>query len=176
MKIIKALLLFSFALLLISCGEDFSDDEAAARIEFENYIAKIGLDDSLKKESGVYVVIDEEGGETVPQAGDDVLISYTCYNINNDTIEYFYSNKELEAKAYFTLFDNGVIGSTTLTPIGALGLHEGLLSVHEGGKAHIYVPFEQAYQHREYQGLPRFTSFVFEVELISVRETVSEIP
>lgn len=171
MKHIAKILFATLSIIVLaSCGEDFSDERDKARLDFENYVLNAGIHDSLMKESGVYYIKRIEGDGKIPTSGDEVLIEYTVYSIDST---FAGSNTTVINKTPFPLFDNNYLTSNVI-PFGMRGMHEALSYMREGEVATVLVPFEQAFEHREVSGFPRFSSWRIELKLILFYENIPE--
>lgn len=155
--------------LLLACGEDFSDDRAASELQFEEYIADAGIADSYKLESGVYFIPRVEGEGKMPESGDEIIIEYRVYTLDS---MYIQDNESTTPKQEFTL--NGSVLNNQTIPYGMEGLHEGLALMKEGAQATMIVPFDLAFAHYQVNNLPRFMNYRLEVKLINIKENLFE--
>lgn len=170
MKLLLKTLLLLLVVALVACGEDYSDEKKAAQVEFDNYISKAGIDESFKLESGIYLISHINGDGDFPNVGDELVISYSIYNLDSILIA---ENLDRTNKQSIPLMDNSLLSGFSL-PYAIRGLHEGLLKMREGETATIIIPFSLALEHRTEAGIPRFSSFRYEVKLINIDETVFE--
>jgi len=59
-----------------------------------------------------------------------------------------------------------VIGKGLLIP----GWELGLLKMKKGGKRCLVIPYQLAYGHRGYDGIPPYSTLIFEIELIDIEK------
>ncbi len=114
---------------------------------------------AIKPENnGLYFIENKAGTGNKAMYGDLVFIHYTGSFINGDVFD---SSIERDELFEFRL------GSKDVIP----GLEEGITRMSEGGKAQLIIPSSLAYgQHGYGEIIPPFTTIIFDVELVEVRE------
>ncbi len=107
-----------------------------------------------KTNSGLYYLIDNEGGEAHPKPKDKVVINYKIKLLSDDlTLEY----SEEGGKT---------IGLNRLPK----GMREVIMMLGKGGKAQAIIPSPLAYQNRQRGRVPKNSVLRYEVELIDFEE------
>jgi len=110
----------------------------------------------MPTESGLYVVVTEQGNGPKPVAGDNVKVHYTGMLLDG------------------TKFDSSVDRGTPFEfPLGQgrviRGWDEGIAMLNKGSKATLIIPSELGYGERGAgRDIPPFSPLVFEVELIDI--------
>ena len=110
-------------------------------------------------EEGIYYIVQQTGSGPVVAAGDTVVIHYEGHFLNG---KFFDSTRRRNDPLQFVYGQQWqVIG----------GLEKAIGKMHEGDKALVIIPSEQAFgADGSVEGIvPPFTSVVFEIELINVK-------
>lgn len=145
------LLLLTFGLLLTSCAKKKAEKQA---IEDEDiiqaYIAEHNLD-AIPTGSGLYYVIETEGGGAQPTSSSDVRVAYTGSFTDGEVFE-----ESDPAGIEFNLA--GVIQ----------GWQEGIPFFKEGGSGKLLIPSALAYGPSGSGSIPGNTVLIFDVELLQV--------
>lgn len=93
----------------------------------KNYLEERGID-AVQHPSGVFYIIEEEGGDTKLEACYNVSANYTCHTLRGDFVD-----KGEETP--FNLYDQSLLP----------GFRIGFSAVGEGGKIRLYLPPSIAY-------------------------------
>ncbi|RLD39946.1 MAG: hypothetical protein DRI89_13015 [Bacteroidetes bacterium] len=110
--------------------------------------------------SGLYVIDIEKGKGKKP--------------VNGDMCSVFLTVKHLDGKELFTNFGENPLAIEFGKEFDTKGLMEGLGMMHEGGKATLIVPSEIGVGPGGKDGVPPFTTIVYEVKLDKIK-TVEEV-
>ena len=110
-------------------------------------------------EDGIYYIVQHTGNGPAVASGDTVMIHYEGHFMNG---RYFDSTRQRNDPLQF-------VYGHQMQVIG--GLEKAIGKMHEGDKALVIIPSEQAFgADGSVQGIvPPFTSVVFEIELINVK-------
>ena len=110
-------------------------------------------------EDGIYYVVQQTGGGSAVAAGDTVVVHYEGHFLNG---KYFDSTRSRNDPLQF-------VYGHQMQVIG--GLEKAIGKMHEGDKALVIIPSEQAFGAvGSVEGIvPPFTPVVFEIELINVK-------
>ena len=110
-------------------------------------------------EDGIYYIVQQTGGGPAVAIGDTVVIHYEGHFLNG---KYFDSTRRRNDPLQF-------VYGHQLQVIG--GLEKAIGKMHEGDKALVIIPSEQAFgADGSVEGIvPPFTPVVFEIELINVK-------
>ena len=107
--------------------------------------------------SGLYVILQKEGKGVSAKLGDRILVNYTGKFLSGEIFDSSYDRNEAFE---FTLGNSEVIQAW----------EEGFFGMKEGTKAKFIIPSHLAYGEKGYgKIIPPFSSLVFEVELIEIR-------
>ena len=106
-------------------------------------------------ESGLQFEILEEGSGEYPLISDTVKVHYEGSLINGFVFDSSYNRGEPEE---FPL--QGVIP----------GFSEGIMLTRLGGKTRMYIPSNLAYGPRGIGGIPPYSTLIFEIELLEIRD------
>jgi FKBP-type peptidyl-prolyl cis-trans isomerase FklB len=107
-------------------------------------------------ESGLqYEVMEEGTGESPASAA--------------STVEVHYEGKLLNGKIFDSSYQRGTPAQFPLNRVIS-GWTEGLQLMKEGAKYRFYIPFNLAYGARGNQGIPPYSTLIFDVELLKVVE------
>ncbi len=133
-----------------------AEEAQKAKEEEASKLEKYLKDNNIKTkptESGLYVIIEEQGKGKQPKAGDKVTVDYTGYLLDGTKFD---SSKDHGQPFSFTLGQGQVIQ----------GWDEGIAKLRVGGKAKLIIPSNLAYGERGAgQVIPPYAPLVFEVEL-----------
>jgi FKBP-type peptidyl-prolyl cis-trans isomerase len=110
--------------------------------------------------SGLYFISLEKGKGKKPVAGEMCTV--------------FLSVKQLDGKELFTNYDSDPLFIEYGKEFDTKGLMEGLGMMHEGGKAKLIVPSEIGVGPGGKDGVPPFTTIIYEVKLDKIK-TVEEV-
>ncbi|PKP52940.1 MAG: hypothetical protein CVT92_06630 [Bacteroidetes bacterium HGW-Bacteroidetes-1] len=110
----------------------------------------------LPSASGLYYIETEKGTGKFAEAGKEVKVHYTLYNI--------------EGKKLQSSLDAGQLFSVTVGAGQVIkGWDEGLVLMQEGGKARFIIPSSLAYgETARGEDIPPYSPLVFDIELIEV--------
>ena len=164
MKKVRVPVLLSMCILFVaftSCKEDIdtTQRQLASDIKaIDSYLAGIGAD-AYKDISGVRFVINSLGNDWLPPK-------------RNQTVKFIYTAKLLSNG---TVVDRDVLVQEQLGGLTVLGLIEGLEVLPAGTKATLYVPSSLAYGNKQVDLIPPNANLIYEVELLEVKPTASEI-
>ncbi len=106
-----------------------------------------------KTESGLGIIMVEQGSGPLPQAGMTLLVHYSGY-LENGTL--FDSSVQRGEPIRFVLGANQVIS----------GWDQGLALMGKGGKARLIIPPHLGYGDREIGPIPASSTLIFDIELI----------
>jgi len=130
----------------------YDDDQEYSDTLLSNYITDKGLVIAEKTSSGLYVVIEEAGNDTMPTSTQAVTVHYEGYYLNGD------------------VFDSSIARgnpSTFLLNQVIAGWTEGIPYFGEGGKGKLLIPAHLAYGAGS-QSIAPYSPLIFDIELISV--------
>jgi len=156
-------LVFHAKIMKIQTEEEIELEKEAKLIEMKeneaatiaNYVSENNMD-TKPNESGLYVIIEEEGSGPKPAKGDKVKVHYTGYLLDG------------------TKFDSSVDrGQPFEFPIGMgrviKGWDEGIAMLNVGSKAKLIIPSDLAYGERGAgQVIDPYSTLIFEVELLDI--------
>lgn len=156
-------LLFHVKIMKIQTEEEIEQEKEAKLIEMKeneaaiiaNYLSENNMD-TEPNESGLYVIIEEEGSGPKPQKGDKVKVHYTGYLLDG------------------TKFDSSVDrGKPFEFPIGMgrviKGWDEGIAMLNVGSKAKLIIPSSLGYGERGAgQVIKPYSTLIFDVELLDI--------
>jgi len=137
--------------------EDLGEYEKAL---LRQYIREVEID-VPPMEDGIYYIVQQTGGGPAVTAGDTVVIHYEGHFLNG---KYFDSTRRRNDPLQF-------VYGHQMQVIGGLEIAIG--KMHEGDKALVIIPSEQAFGAvGSVEGIvPPFTPVVFEIELIIVKKS-----
>ena len=147
----KKIILFIFIALIIgSCITTYEELLDSDIEDIEAYIEENNLD-AKKLESGVFVVIDVEGGEEKPDLNSDIVVDYKGYYLDDEVFDSSYATGDpLEIKL------SGLIE----------GWQIGLQEFGRGGKGMILIPSGLGYGVFPPAGIRKNAVLLFDIELI----------
>ncbi len=135
------------ALLLGACGKDDPDRRAERdREKILEYLAEQGWE-YYELESGVFIVMEEEGSGSHPHEGSTVRMSYQGYLLDG------------------TMFDSANNVNIFL-PNTVRGFREGVMEFRRGGEGVILIPSALGYGSSGTGTIPRNSVLIFHVEII----------
>lgn len=142
---------FLFLFTLLSCKDEDPDFRTQNEADIKAYIDENNLD-ATRTNSGLYIIVDEQGTGAQPTATDNVTVVYKGYFLNG------------------AVFDPGKESGTTFSLKSViLGWTEGIPYFKEGGKGKLLVPAHLGYGSDGYPPfIPGGAVLIFDVELISV--------
>jgi FKBP-type peptidyl-prolyl cis-trans isomerase len=120
--------------------------------DIQAYIEKEELE-TIKTESGLHYIIDEQGTGAQPTAKSDVTVAYTGYFLNGKKFS------ESRASGESFNLDNVI-----------KGWKEGIPYFKEGGKGKLIIPAHLGYGSYNFRSIPGGSVLVFDIELKSVKE------
>lgn len=124
--------------------------------EIEEYCASKNLTDPTITEHGVYLFIENEGGEEKPKQTDFVTIHYKGYLLDG------------------TVFDETTTEPATFQLMGLImGWREGIPYIGEGGKITMVIPPYMGYGERGSGSIPPNAVLVFEIEMVEFSDSPS---
>ena len=146
-------------LLLVSCGT--TSPKNTENDQNENTVFEAGSDDQKiqdflkekgwqaeRQESGLYVYVENEGGEAKPSATDYTLVNYKGYFLDG------------------TVFDASEDGAISFPLNGVIkGWTEGIPHFGKGGKGKLIIPSHLGYGQRGRGSIPGGAILVFDIEL-----------
>lgn len=123
-------------------------------------IAKYVKDNAISEqpfESGLYLIVKEDGSGDLANWGDLVSVHYTLYNLNGDEIESSYPDG---IPMHFTVGDGEMI----------FAIEEAVMQMRVGSKVRLITPSELAFGEYEIDPLllPANTPLVIDLELVSI--------
>ncbi len=156
---------FNIKLLSVKTQEEVMAEQeavaAAAELEEATILAKYLSDNNISvepTESGLILIVTEEGSGAKPKAGDKVQVHYTGYLLDGTVFD---SSVERGVPFEFPLGQGRVIR----------GWDEGVAMMNIGGKATLLIPSIIGYGARGAGGsIPPFATLKFDVELIKIVE------
>lgn len=152
-----------------SCEEEVDERESDELLRLQAYMS-IHYPNVQPTESGLYIVIDQEGTGAAPSNNDFLLFEYTGRNLD----DYVFETTIKSTAEIYELYSPQVhyapryIQYTPLVPAIIKGLEEGFSYLKEGGVARFIMPSGLAYGDRSYLGLRPYSSVIFDVELKKV--------
>ncbi|MCR8559107.1 FKBP-type peptidyl-prolyl cis-trans isomerase [Mucilaginibacter sp. BJC16-A38] len=159
---------FTIKILKAQTVDEFKADLVQAEITGSaKYIAdhKLNLQTTP---SGLKYVITQASTKPKPVKGDTVYVNYTGKNLDDKVFD---SDIEADAKAA-GLQQPGRTYEPLQFVIGAGGIiagwDEGMQLLNEGSKAIFVIPSKLAYGEPGYNGIPPFSTLVFNIELVKV--------
>lgn len=135
-----------FDVNLLSVNYNKENDE-----EITEYIAENNLTDFYKTETGLYVIVEEQGDGLNPTSTDNVTVKYSGYYTDGEVFD--------ETGNESVSFD--------LQNLIA-GWKEGLPYFKEGGKGKLLIPSRLGYGSYYNGSVPGGSVLVFDIELVSV--------
>jgi FKBP-type peptidyl-prolyl cis-trans isomerase FkpA len=150
-----------FVVFLVLVGGSFSSCRKDKNYTFQDEMAKLKKyiqDNNITTKptsSGLYFIETLAGTGEKARAGLDVAVRYKGYFLDGTVFD---QNLDASEPFKFRLGWGYVIA----------GWDEGITYMREGGKATLIVPSSLAYSYRGTEGIPAYTSLIFEVELIKV--------
>ncbi|MGB6150820.1 MAG: FKBP-type peptidyl-prolyl cis-trans isomerase [Pricia sp.] len=149
---------FCLVFLLVSCGDDNSNNQPVEPQDFtvqneadiKAYVQDNGLD-AESSDTGLYYVIDEPGDGAQPTTTSDVTVAYKGYYLNGDVFD-----------------ESSSEGITFNLQQVIKGWTEGITYFKEGGSGVLLVPSHLGYGSFNYNGIPGGSVLIFDVELIEV--------
>ena len=143
-------ILISVLLVLIgfnwSCQKNQSEED---RKIIEQYIADKGLSATELENTGLFYVIDKEGGNLHPTNSSNVKVNYIGRLVNGSS---------------FDKADDISFGLSNVI----MGWQIGIPLIGEGGKIKLIIPSELAYGSRATGDIPANSVLIFDVELIFI--------
>lgn len=145
-------ILFAPVFFLIGCGASESEEDELSEIDLkiQDYLEERGLD-AERKESGLYIYIEKEGGDEKPNGDSYVTLNYEGYMLDG------------------TLFEstNGqAIPSGVPLDFYIPGWQEALPYFGRGGKGTFIVPPELGFGAEDKGTIPGNSILVFDVEMV----------
>jgi len=151
----KSYILLIFVTLLssffISCKND-----AQREIDDRNAYLEANNINVAPTASGLYYVETEEGTGEQAKAGDVVKVHYSGYLLDGTKFDSSFDRNE---PFEFELGAGQVIK----------GWDEGIALMKEGGKATLIIPHDLAYGPNGYSIIPPYSTLVFDVELVEIK-------
>ncbi len=160
------------------CSED---DNYQTRMENERkergrYLEKNGITKKHLLDEGIYyqeLIVPKNISEAKKvEVGDDVVVYYTGYFLNGMVFDtnVLYGKYEPMTVRILNRYSGQIISRGVATESVIPGWPPALLQMHEGTKARIVVPSNQAYGIYGGKGIPGYTTLVFELEVEEVRK------
>jgi len=150
----KLFILLAFAITTVSCNKENNKNyDSENEAEIQKYLKDNNITAELT-DSGLYYVIDSLGNGVHPKANSDVIVDYKGSFTNGKTF-----GETNEHGAGFNL--RGVIR----------GMAEGITLFKEGGEGTLIMPSRLAYGNHSVGSIPAGSVLVFDVKLISTRES-----
>lgn len=143
----QLIVLFALGLVFSACKKEEKRAEADEKAILE-YMEDNGLT-GIRTESGVYVVIHEQGSGTACGSASTVEVAYTGYYTNHQT------------------FDDSPSATFSLSSV-IKGWQEGIPYFREGGNGILLIPSGLAYGPEGRGGIPGNTVLIFDVALLDV--------
>lgn len=150
MKILKYWSLLLIAMVAISCGEEEIPVADNAQ-QIQEYIAANNLDAVEVGDTGLFVVIAQEGNGEFPTLNDNVTVHYHGTFLDG------------------SVFDSSVLrGEPATFPLTGviLGWQIGIPQFSKGGTGTLLIPNNLAYGPAGTGGIPGNSVLIFDVELI----------
>lgn len=143
---------------------DFSDQAPGPQVdmsvdyspEIDAYIEEKGLENPTKTETGLYMFIEEEGGEEKPTVNSYLTLNYEGYLLNGNSFD-----------------GTGGTPTTFSFPVAnlILGWQEGIPYLGRGGKAKFIIPPYLGYGDRDTPTIPANSILVFDIEIVDFTDT-----
>lgn len=149
-----------------SCEEEVDERESDELLRLQAYMS-IHYPNVQPTESGLYIIIDQEGTGAKPSDNDFLLFEYTGRNLD----DYVFETTIKSTAEIYDLYSPQVhyaprfIQYTPLVPTIIKGLEEGFSYLKEGGVARFIMPSGLAYGDRSYRGLLPYSSVIFDIVL-----------
>ena len=136
----------------------FDNQLAEARQREEVYFAKLLQDNPAVKKSdkGFYYEVIKQGNGPVAELGSVVVFDYKGSFTNGHVFDQTYGNRESITH---------VVGSELMP-----GLYEGFLMMPAGSTYRFYFPCEMGFGAQGTEGVPPFSTLIYEVELHDVQK------
>ena len=145
----------SLIIALVSCKDGLDLD--ALRAEevkmLEEYIEKNGIETTPTKTGMYYIETVAGTGDSLIKVGDRVEISYVGTLLSTE--------KEFDKSDPYEPYKFTVGSSDVIA-----GMSEGMTYMRLGGKARLIIPSNLAYGASNSSGLPRFSTLIFDVEVL----------
>jgi len=148
-KLLWLLIWLPFAMFSMTGCDTEDEDERAEkdRNKILEYLQENEIDDYYENDSGVFIVIENEGSGGYPHEGSTVRMNYTGYLLDGD------------------VFDS-VSGGDVFLPNTVVGFREGVLEFQRGGKGKILIPSRLGYGTSGTGSIPRNAVLIFDLEII----------
>ena len=115
------------------------------------YIDDNSIENTMRTDSGLYYLIEEEGTGEFPTTESEVNVVYKGYFTDGEIFD--------ESNSLGAIFPlNQVIAGWT----------EGLQLFKEGGKGKLFIPSHLGYGLFDYNGIPGGSVLIFDVELLAI--------
>ncbi|HCX99183.1 MAG TPA: hypothetical protein DG754_03500 [Bacteroidales bacterium] len=168
-KFLFLLLAVFGAVAFCSCEEEVDERESDELLRLQAYMS-IHYPDARPTESGLYVIIVQEGTGATPSNSDFLLFEYTGQNLDDYVFE---TTNKATAKLYDIYspqihYSAKYIQYNLSVPTIIKGLEEGFSHLKEGGVAKLIMPSKLAYGNTRHQGLLPYTSVIFDIKLNKV--------
>lgn len=163
-------LIIPFLLLTVACDkvpDERKDDEMA---RFDAWIMVNNMD-SYKTPSGLYYIPLREGTGVSPKDSDLIMYSYVVRNLDGNIYSSTYRDtaKQYEYETFkYTTHYTPAIEQYLVDKSRPKGLAEGLSMMKVGGKARLIMPSSLGYGATGSGAISRYTSLIYDVELIKV--------
>lgn len=164
-KHILPLLLLVLITLLGACKSSSKKDRESAEIEMSKYISKNNVPDSLISASGLIQYNTKVGEGDTTAKGYSVSIRYKLMLLKDSSV--IKENINNFTPYNFTL-NGDYYSSRNSVPGNFDGLHEALLSMREGGKATLVLPYRLGQGANGINTIPDYANLILEVELTNV--------
>lgn len=149
---------FDAAKVFESSMKEYRDAQRVKEEQFEKekaeFLSKLGENEAKLLQSGLKILIKEEGKGRKVEMGLLVQLHYTVYFVDGKILESSRNSSPLE-------FRPGV------NPVIA-GWTEGIPMLREGDKAVFFIPYYLAYGDMARPGIPAKSDLIFEIEVLKV--------
>lgn len=151
MKFHPIVFLLTLSLLFTACKTYSEDNKKQFDQKIARFVKKSGQP-YKKSESGLYYIIEKEGGGRHIKFTDEVSFTYTGKLLNGTVFDQQFKNKPATFK------------------VSALieGWKEAMLYLKKGGKAKLIVPPQLGYGDHELDAIPKNSILYFEIEVLEV--------
>lgn len=152
----KYLGIILITLIVMGCGKDKDEQKPIDDQLIQDYISENNLS-PISTDSGLYIVIDNEGTVEKPSEDSEITICYT--------------GNFLDGSEFETTYD--IDGTTCINPLTISllnvidGWQEGVRFFGEGGMGQLIVPSHLAYCDEQVGPIPPNSVIVFNIHLIS---------
>lgn len=176
-------LLVTLISIFASCKSDSTKEREDSQLQFSSILNKIQVADTLVSESGLVLIHQKEGKGASIQSGDYIRVRYELFladRLNIDTltnISGLLSNLENIKATYDNIYNFNPYGfnvygayysSYNAVPGNFDGVHEAALSMKEGGKAILILPYDLAQGANGSDSIPDYANIVLKLQITDI--------